>query len=59
MHFVRIALAVIAIAIFTSDASAMPDNFTYQGVLNVEGQPYTGTADFQVYLSLSLTHIGG
>ena len=57
MHFVRIALAVIAIAIFTSNASAMPDNFTYQGVLNVEGQPYTGTADFQVYLIIEGTNI--
>lgn len=55
MHFVRIALAVITAALFTTYATAMPDSFTYQGVLEVDGEPYTGTADFEVYLVVAGT----
>lgn len=50
MQFVRIALAALAAVLPTTNAAATPDTFTYQGVLEVDDEPYTGTADFNVFL---------
>ena len=47
---IRTLIAAIALAALTTTAPAAPTGFTYQGELKLEGDVYSGSADFRVEL---------